>query len=227
MTDDLCAQVAALLPPESEVIGATARFGSPVIASHASFAIAAHAVLDAYARHVVEGTASVDAVIVGCFGDPGLAALRELADVPVIGLAEASFAAARRPFAVVTSGLAWRSILREQVDVLGHRGLCHGIFALAGTGLDARNDPAGVAMLLDDLVAEALQAGAMEIILAGAALAGFATRLRPGPDYIDCVTAAVGALATACVSEPNAAQQPAGGVSVPLAAMMAGRAGLR
>lgn len=36
-------------------------------------------------------TGAPDAVIIGCFGDPGLAALREALDVPVVGPFEASF----------------------------------------------------------------------------------------------------------------------------------------
>ncbi len=50
-----------------------------------------HATLDAYA----ENGAGVDGVLLACFGDPGLHALRELAPCPVLGLAEAP--ASRQP----------------------------------------------------------------------------------------------------------------------------------
>src|SRR5688500_15069973 len=42
------------------------------------------------ARSVRGGVESMDAIIIGCFGDPGLAALRELFDCPVVGPFEAS-----------------------------------------------------------------------------------------------------------------------------------------
>jgi len=48
-----------------------------------------------------------DAVLIGCFGDPGLAAARAVADIPVIGPAEASFVLVRltaRRFGLVTMG---------------------------------------------------------------------------------------------------------------------------
>src|SRR6266567_729094 len=86
-----------LVDPSVTVIGATARFGARYIASRTAYAIAGHAALDAYAEH----GRGADAAIIACFGDPGLLALREIAPVPVVGMAEAScrLAAARGRFA--------------------------------------------------------------------------------------------------------------------------------
>lgn len=87
----------------------TARFGAPYIADEASYAVAAHAVLDAWAADLASGAPPADAVLIGCFGDPGLLALREASPVPVTGLAEAAFHAAARHgrYAVVTGGARW------------------------------------------------------------------------------------------------------------------------
>jgi len=83
----------------------TARFGAPYIASEATYAVAQHAVLDAWATAHAHGERP-DAVLIGCFGDPGLFAMRDGAGVPVGGLAEAAFTAAARHgrFAIVTGG---------------------------------------------------------------------------------------------------------------------------
>ena len=62
----------------------TARFGARCIGSKAAATIAGHAVLDTFAR---DGT-EADAVIIACFGDPGVFALREPAPLPVVGMAE-------------------------------------------------------------------------------------------------------------------------------------------
>lgn len=85
---------------------ATARFGAPYIACEASYAVAAHAALDAWAHDLVQPHPQPDAILIGCFGDPGLMALRESSPVPVTGLAEASFIEAARHgrFAIVTGG---------------------------------------------------------------------------------------------------------------------------
>ena len=69
----------------------TARFGAPYIADEASYAVAAHAALDAWAAALAGPDPAPDAVLIGCFGDPGLMALRESSPAPVTGLAEAAF----------------------------------------------------------------------------------------------------------------------------------------
>ena len=86
ITDMLVAATRQIVGPGVDVAGATARFGGRYIATRATYAIAAHAALDAYAEHG-EGA---DAVILACFGDPGLLALREIATVPVIVLVKES-----------------------------------------------------------------------------------------------------------------------------------------
>ena len=80
--------------PGVRVRTVTARFGAPYIACEASYAVAAHATLDAWAAALASDTTAPDAVLIGCFGDPGLLALRQTSAVPVTGLAEAAFAQA-------------------------------------------------------------------------------------------------------------------------------------
>jgi Asp/Glu/hydantoin racemase len=46
----------------------SARFGAPYIADEASYAIAGHATLDAWAAALAHG--QPDSVLIGCFGDP-------------------------------------------------------------------------------------------------------------------------------------------------------------
>jgi hypothetical protein len=77
--------------PDVRVRTVTARFGAPYIACEASYAVAGHATLDAWAAALTDGQPAPDAVLIGCFGDPGLLALRDTSRVPVTGLAEAAF----------------------------------------------------------------------------------------------------------------------------------------
>ena len=85
ITERLVAGARRLVHSDTEVVGVTARFGARYVATRAAYAIAGHAVIDAFA----EQADTAAAVILGCFGDPGLMALRELSNVPVIGMAEA------------------------------------------------------------------------------------------------------------------------------------------
>ena len=103
-----------------DVQGVTARFGARYISCEASHAIAGHAVLDAWAAHCA-AHGEPEAVLIGCFGDPGLWALRERSAAPVVGLAEAAMreAAALGRFAIVTGGAAWGPMLRRLALALG------------------------------------------------------------------------------------------------------------
>src|SRR5215813_10133473 len=104
--------------PDTEIVPATGQFGARYITTRASAAIAAHAALAAFA----DCGHNVDAVLIACFGDPGLLALRELAPVPVVGMAEASCHAAARlgaKFSIVTGGHCWGPMLEELVSMIG------------------------------------------------------------------------------------------------------------
>lgn len=134
---------------EATVEARTAPFGARYISSHASFAIAGHAVLDAYATTLATSRRP-DAVIVGCFGDPGIDGLREVADAPVLGFAESGMLAAiEQPgsFAIATIGAAWQDMLES---LARRRGLAD---RLAGVICIDRwvHDPPAAAMEIERL----------------------------------------------------------------------------
>jgi len=172
----LQAHVQAALGTAMHVRTLTARFGAAYIASEASHAVAQHAVLDAWAVAHSQGPRP-DAVLIGCFGDPGLFALREGAGVPVSGLAEAAFAAAAAHgrFAVVTGGARWRPMLSRLADALGYAGALAGIHTVAPSGAELAADPDGARRLLAQACREAAETfGAQAVVLGGAGLAGMA-----------------------------------------------------
>ena len=122
----------------------TARFGAPYIADEAGYAVASHATLDAWATALAAPAAAPDAVLIGCFGDPGLLALRESSPVPVTGLAEAAFIEAARHgrFAIVTGGERWGPMLQRLAQALGHAPALAGIHTVVPTGAQLAADPA-------------------------------------------------------------------------------------
>lgn len=190
--------VAAVLADQAaaaEVRTATANFGASYIADEASFAIAAHAALDAAASDcALHG--DPDAILLGCFGDPGIEALREAIGRPVVGLAEAALreAASHGRFAIVTGGVAWQPMLERLARSLGWGDRLVGVHALEATGAQLAADPdAAIEALLS--VCRLASAGADAVVLGGAGLAGMAARIASSLDVplIDSVTA--GALA--------------------------------
>jgi Asp/Glu/hydantoin racemase len=178
------------------LMGRTASFGHDYIASEATYVMSAHAVLDAWHAHLLEH-GRPKAVLVACFGDPGVWALREVAGVPVTGLAEASMREAKAlgPFGIVTGGAAWGPMLERLArgwDLSGPLGLqrVHTVQAHGGELVaDPQRGLATIDAAIDALLAEGPPLSA--VILGGAALGGWAGQLpaRPGVPLIDSVAA--------------------------------------
>jgi Asp/Glu/hydantoin racemase len=186
ITERMVAHVSRTLGAASpwQVVSATARFGAPYIADEASYAVAHHACLDAWATALAEHPAAVpDVVLIGCFGDPGLWAMRAVAPCVVMGLAEASMVEAAKmgPFAIVTGGARWRPILTRHALDLGFSAQLAHIHTVAPSGAQLAADPAGACRLLaqacNDAIAQA--PWVQSIILGGAGLAGLAMCIQP------------------------------------------------
>lgn len=168
------------MPPGVQLLVQTARFGAPYIACEASHAVAAHACLDVWTTHRGTPEQPLDGVLIGCFGDPGLFALREVSGCPVTGLAEASFirAAALGPFAIVTGGQRWKPMLQRLAKGLGYGEQLRHIETVAPTGAALQADPEMAIQCLSQACQNAAQHGVSSIILGGAGLAGYARLLQ-------------------------------------------------
>jgi Asp/Glu/hydantoin racemase len=195
-----------------EVRSATASFGAPYIVDEATYAVAAQAVLDLWQKQEQEPAA----VLIGCFGDPGLFALRQASTVPVTGLAEAAFAEAARygRFAVVTGGAPWQAMLERLAQALGCTQLA-GIHTVTPTGAQMAADPKAARALLAIACKDAVRRfDARAVILGGAGLAGMAADLQPQASVplIDSVRAgarhAARLLAGSRAKPPPAAPRP-------------------
>jgi allantoin racemase len=212
----------ALAPPGGVVSSRTARFGAAYISSEVGMAIAAHAVLDAYAVDAAESPQAPGAVLIGCFGDPSLAALGDVAPCPVVGLAEAAMRAAvlRGRFAVVTGGAAWAPMLRRLAFSIGLQPALADVVTVAATGAELAADPALAREQLLEACRTALARGpdVASIVVGGAALAGVAADLQShvGVPLLDSVRCGVEAAWAAAASH-----RPAGtATTMPPAAAM-------
>ncbi|WP_088284638.1 aspartate/glutamate racemase family protein [Ideonella sp. A 288] len=211
----LLAHAQALLAGRGDVelTALTATLGASYIASEAGYAIAGHAALDAWARHVAAG-GGADAVLLGCFGDPGVWALRETTGLPVVGLAEAAMrqAALHGRYAIVTGGAAWVPMLQRLAASLGLADGLAAVHAVAPSGAQLAADPAGAIALLRDVCVRAAH-GVDAVILGGAGLAGYAQALAadlPVP-LIDSASAGIEWLTGP--PRPGLLAAPAGGAA--------------
>jgi len=234
ITDRMVALAAPFAGPGVTLAGATARFGARYITTRAAAAIAAHAALDALAEALAAGKAP-DTVLLACFGDPGLAALREISPVPVAGMAEASLAAAAAlggRIGVLTGGVRWVPMLEEYAAAigLGQRTL---VRAVPQTGGAIADDPDAAIEGLAGQARAAVAQGAEVIVLGGAGLAGLAPRIAPRVpvpvlDSLACGVAQAVMLARlgpSRAAEGSYAPPPAGsvtGLGAPLARLLGG-----
>jgi Asp/Glu/hydantoin racemase len=181
VTELLARHAMALAPAGTTLHAATAPFGAAYISSEDSAAVAADAVAAVWAEHLA-AHGRPDAVLVACFGDPGAAALRSHAGVPVLGLAEVSMrqAAARGRYAIVTGGAAWGPMLERLAASLGLDRELAGVVTVERTGAELLADPPAAQALLLAACRQALALGEVQtVVIGGAALADLAAPLAP------------------------------------------------
>ncbi|MCS3431694.1 aspartate/glutamate racemase family protein [Klebsiella sp. BIGb0407] len=124
---------------------------------------------------------SVDAIVVGAFGDPALSKLREVISVPAIGIGEASLLAAslgQRPFAVVTVTPGLRDSISGYIGRLELSHLCRGVFITEEDASLLMDDPRYLEQQLYQASLLAIAKGAEAIVIGGGPLAPAAERLK-------------------------------------------------
>lgn len=193
ITDRLISVAKRAAMPGTEIVGMTASRGVPYIASRAEAQIGGALALEMLAEH----HSDVDAAIIAAFGDPGLAAARELFDIPVIGMAEASMITAclvGRRFVLVTFSTALEGWFQECVELNGFGDRCCAIRTLRGAVNSVADVQEEKEKLLVDLMLRSVEEDNPDVmILAGAPLAGLAAKIAahvPIP-VIDQMAAAV------------------------------------
>lgn len=192
----------------------TAPFGVAYIETRFEAMIGAYAA----AQLAAENHERFDAVVVAAFGDPGLAALREVLPIPVTGLTEASLASAAQlgqRFSVMAISRRIQPWYREAIAACGMSDRLASIRSLEEPL--QRIDTVGQdhAATLKALAERAVREdGAEVIVLAGAPLAGLARSLEgqlPVP-VVDGVASAVrhaAALAAQAAPMPRTDPEPA------------------
>lgn len=151
----------------------------------------------AVAELIAEAEADVDAIVVAAFGDPGLPALKEIVDVPVVGISEAAMATAcllGPRFAIVAISPRITAWYRDCVERNGLgsrlasiRSLQDPLRSIGSVQEDFREDLVRLANEVVD------HDGADVVILAGAPLAGLAREVAdqiPVP-VVDGISAGV------------------------------------
>lgn len=154
MTRDIGEAARRYARPGTEIETVSPEWGPRSIEGHYEELVAAVAMLE-----VVRDRASeFDGVVIACYGDPGLAAAREISPVPVVGIAEASMLTActvAHSFSIVTVLDRVKPMLEDVVRLHGLEHRCASVRTTPLTVLDCERDPsaAGRAIVKASLAA--------------------------------------------------------------------------
>jgi allantoin racemase len=186
--------------PETEIVVGTPSRGVATIDGYYDDLLGAAAVAEIIRDH--DGI--FDAAVIGCFGDPGLYAARELTDAPVVGIAEAAFMVASTlayKFSIICNLDRGVPLLQDLVDHYGFANRCASIRPTGITVSETHNDlEAAVKAFLPEAQQAVRDDRAEAICLGCASLVGLRAELeeRLSVPVIEAVPAGV-ALAEALV----------------------------
>ena len=141
MTSDIGEAARRYARPGTEIETVCPEWGPRSIEGHYEDYVAAVAALEV----VRERAADFDGVVIACYGDPGLAAAREISPVPVVGIAEASMLTActvAHRFSIVTVLPRIKPLLEDMVRYHGLEARCASIRTTPLSVLDCERDPA-------------------------------------------------------------------------------------
>lgn len=178
-TQAMCV-LARAAAPDLEIEGRTASIGVPMITNPAELDVAAE-VVEAVAESL--GATPPDALIIGAFGDPGLAAATARLSCPVIGIGEAGMreaAAHGRSFAVVT-------VTPELVEAIAHKASqlslgvqFRGVVLTEGSLASVMSSEATLHAALEEACRRALAQGRVEALVIGGGPLGAAAQVLAG-----------------------------------------------
>lgn len=177
-TASMCA-IAQRAAPHVEVLGLTAPRGPAMIVDPDALAASADVVSE-MARDLQ--ATPPDAVVVGAFGDPGLAAVASLLPCPVRGIGEAAMRTAAeggRRFAVVTVTPEFVGSITDMAARLGLARLFEGVVLTDGAVADVMASESVLLASLHAACREALKRGVDAIVIGGGPLGAACDQLAP------------------------------------------------
>jgi allantoin racemase len=180
--------------PDVEVMAVNPERGPASIEGFYDDALAAPGVLEEVRKALKQG---FDAIIIACYGDPALYAAREIAEIPIVGIAEASMLMAcmlGHKFSVITILERFKTLMEEVVKKYGLEDRCASVSATNIAVLDLEKDREETLEALMSAGRKAVEEDGAEVLCLGCAgMVGFDTDLEKalGVPVIDPVVAAL------------------------------------
>lgn len=194
MTATIAAAARAAAAPGTEIVAATSPTGPVSIEGHYDEAVAAIGLLEEVRQGEEDGC---QGYVIACFGDPGLLAAREMAQGPVLGIAEAAMHVASliaTGFSIVTTLGRTRVIAEHLVRNYGMEHHCRRVRAIDLPVLELEDPASNARARITEECRRALaEDGAGAVVLGCAGMADLTRALSReiGAPVIDGVAAAV------------------------------------
>ena len=192
MTDKIAQAARAVARPDTEIVAASSQDGPASIQGFLDVATCVPGLLNEVVQHK-----EVDAIVIACFDDTGLDAVRSLVSVPVLGIGEAAYHAASmiaNKFSVITT--LSRSVPGLENNLLRY-GLAQKCACVRATEIPVlkleEGDPATLDKIRLEIHASINEDKAEAIVLGCAGMADLMARLSEefGLPVIDGVSAGV------------------------------------
>jgi allantoin racemase len=123
MTEDIAKTIAPYESKTCKIDVVCMEQAPNVLESFSDYLIASKAMHEFILNHDVE--TQYDGVVIACFGDPGLYAIKEVLNIPVIGIAEAAIARSillGARYDIICASYKAKSMMENLVDMYGMRG---------------------------------------------------------------------------------------------------------
>jgi allantoin racemase len=193
MTRDIDREARQYARVDTEIETVCPSWGPRSIEGHYEEELAAVAMLEV----IKDRAAEFEGVVIACYGDPGLAAAREISPVPVVGIAEASMLMActvAHSFSIVTVLPRVKPLLEDTVRLHGLEARCASIRTTPLSVLDCERDPAAAGREIVKAARLAIEEDGAEAICLGCAGMGPLDKLvesEVGVPVLDGVACAV------------------------------------
>lgn len=176
MTAKIAAAARAVARPDTQIVATNSQNGPASIQGYLDFATCIPGLLAEVKRHP-----DADAVLIACFDDTGVDAVRCLFDAPVIGIGEAAYHAASMiaaKFSVITT--LSRSVPGLETNLMRY-GLDRKCARVRASDIPVlkleEGDPATIDIIRDHIAQAIAEDGAEAIVLGCAGMADLASRL--------------------------------------------------
>lgn len=195
MTEDIRKTVESMQSPQVQAVVRHPDFGPVSIESKYDETIAGYAML----QMLESGGTAYDGILVACYGDPGLYAVKEKMSCPVIGIAEASISASvllGYRFSILAAGARAVPLMNHMVRGYGMLERLASIECLDMAVTDVEADKDTAVRGLTDAALRAKQKGAEVCILGCAGMTGLGDEVaaRTGVSIMDPLAVGYGML---------------------------------